>query len=87
MTRPAVEVWVLRGLDYTKRPVWYECWTGIGPCSTPVLEDAERFSSRQDAALSRAMRHGLSRWEPETLESANRALSQAPPAGAGGGGL
>jgi len=63
--------WVLVETLATKRagkPVYFEKMTGIGPRCTTDLKLAEKFDEKIDAALSPAMRHMMSCFEPQEVE-------------------
>lgn len=60
--------WILRetlSSEKLKTPIYFKGITAIGPMSTPNLEQAQRFNSKQEAMMSPAYVHPLSFYEPE----------------------
>lgn len=55
----------------------------IGPASTPVLDKAKVFGSREEACQSAGFRHWSSNMLPVTLEDARALLSSLSPELAG----
>lgn len=51
------------------QPQYFRFWTAIGPAATPNIEEAERFSTREDAMQSPAYVHFSSFYEPFELLS------------------
>jgi hypothetical protein len=49
------------------KPVYLKCMTGIGPCTTTSLEDAQKFNSKDEALVHPAMLHMLSFFEPREV--------------------
>lgn len=67
------QTWILRETlvsEKLKKPIYFWKMTHIGPCSTPKLEDAAQFGSKQEAMMSPAYSHALSFYEPEQIEVA-----------------
>lgn len=58
--------WVLKEGD-----LYFKQWTGIGPQSTPDLDEAARFSSEQSARQSPAYTFVLTLYEPVELGPAS----------------
>lgn len=62
--------WVLRSSQtYRGRPLWFAQMTGIGPMTTATLAEAARFASREEAALSPALRFPLTSFTPEEVRA------------------
>lgn len=60
--------WILKEVlasDKLKKPIYFKAITSIGPCSTDEIEQAARFSSKQEAMMCPAYVHPFSCYEPE----------------------
>lgn len=63
-------MFVLKDTHATKKrnkPVFLKCMTGIGPCYTESIDEAEKFKTEQDAMQSPAYYHSLCFFEPVEL--------------------
>lgn len=49
------------------KPKYFKQMTGIGPMSTPDIEQAERYDSEEDAKRSPANRHWSANWKVEKV--------------------
>ncbi len=56
------EKWVLKDGD-----IYFKIWTGIGPCGTSNVEEAEVFSSKEEAMRSRAFTFSMTSYETVLL--------------------
>lgn len=75
----SVDKWVLAGL-YAKgpcegKPQFHRCDSIIGPMSTPKLEEAEVFDSKEAAGRSIGFTHWSSFLKPMTWAEANLFVS------------
>jgi hypothetical protein len=60
--------WILRETLASKRlgkPIYFQQMTGIGPMSTPNIEEAAEFETEQEAKQSPAYAFSLTFYEPE----------------------
>lgn len=63
MSRTRKKYWVLRQQSGT-RTDYFHHWTGIGPKATQDLQEAAKFSTKQEAMQSPAYSFGYTFYEP-----------------------
>lgn len=63
--------WVLKSLTGTEKvgkPLYFDKMTGIGPMTTPMLNRAQHFDTKEEALRSPACSHSLSVYDAVLAE-------------------
>ncbi len=55
------------GGDHIGKPKYFKGMTGIGPASTPNIEEAQHFDTEEEAKQSPAHRHWSADWKVEKI--------------------